>query len=592
MHHKSYKKYRRRYFIMILFQIPIILIILSPVSIIKCNVYMSKCIENILEHISVKHITLWVYMEKDVLLSIPHIRISDSNQLKYMEPSLIDLYILEAENETVSNIYSIKKFGTYNFKTKIIVLVNNIDVTLVQHLLNNYLYNFILIQTKNCSQFIYTAFPYDEENLHKPIYDLYLINKCKYGKLLNNSTVFFNKIPTYWRNTTIDVLAQPKQPFVIINESLVSGLEVDYLNLIKESLKFVVNYNISTYESTGFFNNGYYTDCFGAIYRREVDTAIGYFLGYNFEYKDFEPTVQTFLGKVAWAVPKSNVQPAWRNIANIFSPESWVLIGILLMFMSLMFTILDKQSSNFIKLYLNNSLESLKIYLNMPSTLINSKKLKYLVISFSVLSLIVSTVISGNLVSMLSAVTYEKQIHSLEDIVKAKLKIYAFPNTIRYYDPNNHLEKYVLENSDSNNNHRDYLDKVAYENAATISDTQYILYSQATKYLKENGESLIHLGQSSQTSFLIWYFQKNCPIVENINNALMRIKDRGLQNYFIEKIRHKLNVRYHTAIAKNRQIKALSLNHIFIAFIIIIIGHGIGIIIFCLEMLCNLFLKL
>lgn len=270
-----------------------------------------------------------------------------------------------------------------------------------------------------------------------------------------------------------------------------------------------------------------------SLFHKEINSLL--FLGVNNETleKYFEASVSIFPVEGGWFVPIAKQIGQWENITIIFEPIVWLSILIVLITNGIAWWILGRNREKEAP-YKELSLclmGSLYILLQGSLAIPKAWKLRFVVIIWSISSLMLFTAHQCQLTGILTSPMYEHQISNTKELVDSKLGCgYYEPLKVLFSDKTNRVYQKMLEKHVNCDLTMECANRTAFQrDVAVLKNRREIQYLIPKWYLSKNGKPLLYSFKENQ--FSLWgkiYAIRGFPIMPKMNEYLLLLRANGL----------------------------------------------------------------
>lgn len=520
----------------------------------------AHCLEYIVEKYRKPQDYTAIWGKSAIKLKSPVIILSDKMELELLSHQRATHYIVEVEDNLRDILEIIGEQSIFQANAYFIVLCKSITSNMFLYLSQRYIHNVIVILMEDEKDTIYTFDPYSNENLNFPNLAYFVIDECKNGELTKNNELFLDKIPTMWRNTTLNISLFDIPPFVNranIDSRFNEGLEISLYKDIKEKLKFNISYT-DRFKAWGSKSNGVYSHALGAIKNRTIHSGIGFFHLKMGGTQDFDVTLPILLDGPTWIVPKAQGKPFWKSMLHIvrylWCPTLITLAASIAIWITAC-KVLHVRSYDPIMI----GIELFGITLTQPP----KSKSKHF--TFKILlhccywfSLVFTTLFTSKMIVILAVQMDEYQIDTLEGIYERGYKFGLYPDSISYFENSTDvLEKKIMEDYIICDLGLSCLNKTAFNrDMATTRVRSTVAFLTPIYYLDDDGRPLLHITNSVIINiYAHWYFQKGFPIFDQINDLIWKLKGSGVLIKYYKLLIDKLIIEYSSAVT-GRKLKS------------------------------------
>ncbi|XP_044758789.1 uncharacterized protein LOC123316665 [Coccinella septempunctata] len=464
-------------------------------------------------------------------ITSPTYQINMNEYLELEGINMPDMYLFDLDEYNLSDfIISTYRHRFFNPRAKFILVGSELNYTIPEILICNFILNVIFIEKS--TEIIFTIFPYDERMLHNPSKDWWKISSStECTKEVFFQTLFQQKIPKIWNNSTISLMYIGFVPFIICSECEERGSLIDILEESVTHLNLTVEYNELKYNGSDFEEYDR-----NMILEKKYEISLGDYTDLKLD--NLYPHDYTIL---FWVVPVPEEMPRWKYLFTVFSKQVWIVWIITFVTLVLTCFIISSMSSRMPSPYrlLTDAATIIKMSLEQSADLnsfSHSESILSILIYF--FTCIMTAIYKSRFLYLLVGFNYEKIINSVEDIMDHNLTICS-PMLTAVQGP--FLETERKQNYfNSHYIHCDFGDTV-YTRVATERDVTFVDNAEALNYLQSNyiddqGKSLFRkveqpIISSPFGSTLI----KGHPITENLNRYFMLLDQHGIKKLIISR---------------------------------------------------------
>ncbi|KAI2474015.1 Ionotropic receptor 131 [Diabrotica virgifera virgifera] len=498
--------------------------------------------------------------------------------IKKMSTMIPDVYVVSGNISEILNV--LQKSEMLANTNYFVFCVQNIDQHNIRNTLDKYFISRAVFITLNDKNNYYEIYKMTESMQHELIDTCPKHNDIKLYRKQNITIGFLKKFKN------LNVLYNIAPPFVI---SSTKGIHIELLRVIGKHLNVKTHF-IKLKKVAGavgispeFINNRTY-DLYGALFSLRFVGQLNY----------IDLSVPVTEDKIVLITPRVLLTNNWTIFYGEFSNSVWIYFVVLLISVSLVIFLIDY----LIPEKKENDILSFLLYLLFEGTInVHTRKkcVKIIVINYLLFVLIFSTIYKSHMFNILRKDNSYNPIKCRKDILKFNFQTcmpspVVFDSFKQSEDP---IEQYLGWYSEPV--YKDYwgcMNMTAYEqNAVSLKSLKILKYVVPNKYLDENGYPYINILEDDYHfyAYFRFGFRKGHPLLEIFNKKLIILKETGFIQY-----QYKLyEQQFQKAVAKaaeaqkkhNFNFKALKLStlqSVFFAYFALI---GIGILVFCLEIL-------
>lgn len=399
----------------------------------------------------------------------------------------------------------------------------------------------------------------------------------------NNAILFRSQPITDMRGRNVPMDYSEWQPLVMSsdrNDSAMSsqnleGIEIRLMKTVAERTNFTINFQRYKNELKG---HGYLGANWIAI--RDLPYV--------------DATWTHFTGAVTWFVPRERAIPLWQGLIKIFSPSFWLLVFLAYVLGSLIFWVLgnthagEKETASFRNIIL--------IFMNTLGMMVSesvSKKPKHIrsrifFFLWFLHCMQVNNAYQSSLIGFLTNPGVLPRINDLDNLLESGIALgiqggmeELFSDTS---DPRNKriLKSYI----NCNENNMDMcLNRMAYEGDLAVAAGRVGLEFLAhTKYRKDGKPLYVPFKDNIQQGHMVIYLRKGSILLERINSIVLRLRNAGIFDKWVNDIRRKFGKHFDSALLEDEYC-VLTLEHLEGAFYLLLLGMLFSITVWFLEII-------
>jgi hypothetical protein len=458
---------------------------------------------------------------------------------------------------------------------------------------------------------VYTWFPYrDRSNCYNStevhLLDLWLMEGS--GHFALNNFLFPNKIKNGLNNCPVVVSTTQRHPFVerayytntegSVETVYRTGWDIGLLNILKDAMNMSVRFLAPTANGIGtWLDNGTYLGVIGDLTCNRADIALaGLPLIAPFVDRADHSVVYS-RSKFIWLVPCARRLLGWGNVFRMFSYALWLCV-FLSLFVAAGFSCLlakcsacgtTRRSAGY-----NNLSEALcnivAVFLGLGvSSVPRTSALRVFFLAWICHCMAVNTVVQSYFTSFIVKSDLERQESSLDDILKSAMEYGFLPQYDKFFAMNAFYENVLRERKDCT---REWscLRRLAYDKDFAMLFSE-IRYETDVKYRyldKLTSRMLVcRIPEPFVSFYYCLYTPKGHHLLERINAVLRRINQAGLYSKVEHLYAHELSV---AAQVNDKEVPddeycPFSLQHMRIAFCVLLVGQVLAVLTLLLEML-------
>lgn len=509
----------------------------------------------------------------DQIVSVIKIKTIYSN----FEPKIIETEKYESYILIIKNKYHFDKLFTNFYKSEV---WNNKAKYLIIFSISK--------ERNNLTEYIFNlTSKYNLYNINILIHgDIFTYFPYKKGLCGNNtspeklSKIFYpNKITNNLQGCPIKLSGVQIIPYVLditVNKDdpRNAGLETTIIYNILERLNFTQIHLKNPYPHWGYMlPNGDFTMSYRMLFTKEVDIIFGMMIGNDTMSKYFDVTVPHIDTTAVWFVPVALPIAQWKNLTVIFDKIVWGAILMIMLANGVTWYILGRnreKSPSFTEI----SLCLMGSFLTLLQGGVETPKhwnLRFLVVIWSMASLLLNTAHQCQLTGILTSPLYEHQISNVKEMVDSNLN-YGFYPILKslYEDSTNLAHKKLLHNYKPCPLTVECMNRTAFNrDFATVKNKREASFLMSKYYSFPSGKPMLYNFEKSE--FVVWckyYLAKGFPFLEKINYKILLLQSSGL----ISKWERDLVVGSNNKI-EVAKLEPLTLNHLQGAFFLLLFGN-------------------
>lgn len=523
-------------------------------------------------------------------------------------------YIIQIrkKDELKSHIENLKKYRSWNPHAKLIVIstamFNNVSEVvsgIVEVLWSAKVTDGIILlhNSDDMSNYgVYSWFPYSSGNCGNDFYKIINLDNCTFGYYEKNVNLFPSKIPKKLNGCPVRVRVVQWPPYVMPPKDHIvgteiydfdEGLEVNLINTISERADFKIIYSMSnTSQNFGTVNsNGTTTGIFSALKQEKADIALGSLALSEARGEEFDFSSTYHIESLTWCVPHAKSQPSIEKLTNTLKTETWIVLVIAYLSCSILvwgLSIFEKRELKFYKRLPNVMQHTLSVILGMAvKTLPKTLLVRLFLFMWIFSSLVMDIYYTTFMISTLTGSSYSGQIHTLDEILDNKLKLYLMPNTIQYFNGSSWQMKTILKEWNNCTHIHECLARVAYQKDSAICIPRLYMEYAYNGYVDVNKQPLVYYFRDSVVSYPItMYMAKGYPLKQRINELVERIISAGFITAWEQKVfdyKWKNASVFAEESTEEPEQKWLTIYHLEAVLYSLAFGHSLAVVVFVME---------
>jgi len=525
------------------------------------------------------------------------------NSDKHGNYILMARYHGEDLSEVREQIYQLESLPAWNSRAKFVVVAEENNARPSDKMLKDILKEFwklnvfnvvILSPTERTSTStsvgVYTWFPYRlpsgrcGELLQLVLLDTYLAAGNTTDRFLNDSPIFEQKIPYNLNGCSFRVSTLKFHPFIIFDNSTLDGSEIRLILSIADKMNVTLKFSVSLApERKGQqLPNGTWTGLRGEIIYGLSDMIFGHILTNLDDHLLFDDTIIYSSDKFSWYIARADPYPRWLSMARVFTPETWLVLLIVIPVAAFVMKCLSQRGGNEIWSYVKCALSFWAVLHGAGTDVPYSPTLRVFFLSWVIYSLAVNTVFQAYVTSYLVDPGLQHQIDNAEELYESNA-VFAFPDTIDKFLTEDLLDKLKPRIQADPVVCLDYVsDK---DNFATVAGKKLVSFFSENLAQRGTKHEIFQFREDMFQLSTVMLLPKGSPFLELMNDILTHLLEAGLIDKW-----------YKDIIIEN-QIKAgvreipfliddyvpLSLSHLQASFIFLSLGLGISSVVLLVE---------
>lgn len=408
-----------------------------------------------------------------------------------------------------------------------------------------------------------------------------------------NNACFKNLFPEklsnfYGCSLFIATFQQPPFMYLENDTNKISGKDGNLAKLIADVLNASLVIRVPKEHEWGQYKNKNWTGCLGEIFKTRVHFAMCNAPLTSNLYGNFQVSYPYYYMEVVWTAKVPPLVPSWQKILQPFNlPLKFTILSLFLGIILLNMLRKTKFFNNIRRVCnitppkRNSLFYAWLLFLGLPLEKFSSRKhFKIIILAWIWFSFVIRCAYQVTLVTSLKSITYNYNLRYDSDILK-----YPFGGMSSIRD-------YFIEDKDFYENWTSVDMQKAYKLLDEIMEekTDFVLALNKDTILHHAAE---HIGSKRiqvidnciVNSPIVLYFRKHSPMTDPIAKIMNAALECGFIQYSYQtnwkRQKHLLNSHY----AYNLQ--PLTLDNFSGCFFLLIIGYGISILYFVLEVVCH-----
>ncbi|CAG9857812.1 unnamed protein product [Phyllotreta striolata] len=306
----------------------------------------------------------------------------------------------------------------------------------------------LLVEPTNTSTFlVYSWEPYSDKGCGGDYSNIFLIDRCSFGVVEENSSWFNDKITfSGFNNCSLKASFIVWPPFVTTESPIfrksdfeaTQGIEVNLINMIAENLNLFVEYTSGGTAWGAVFLNGTVTGDFKLLAEDAIDIVLGGYtntFGCSLLFDCSNSYIQEVL---VWCTPHEPVLLGLLPMIKILSKEVWIGLSLLYFIATYFAWTLAKQSNKEISSYKqleNVAIRNFLILIGLTADVLpRSKGARFFTGVLMLFSLHLNMLYTSYLTSTLSSPIFKEKYKNLESIYEFGLNTYFVPEYKNFFN--------------------------------------------------------------------------------------------------------------------------------------------------------------
>ncbi|XP_062556566.1 uncharacterized protein LOC134221390 [Armigeres subalbatus] len=532
---------------------------------------------------------------------------------QFIDHKLTDFYVIVADEmeKLYRAMHYVSSAYAFNPRGKFVILYNNpndrgnesqfalevLNLMFIGHHSVNVLVAFAVdMMTYN----IYTGDPYhgtqNDCGQMKALKVATVANGTFRNRLLAIAAIRMPKVPAEMESCTFNLCTRVASPF--INEGCETGLEIEIMRLLQESMKFNVNISCSTMERGELMDDDItWSDLLGKLRDDECDIIAGSFYPDYDVHMDFAGTSLYYQDYYTWFVELAGLESRWKVLLIIFEIPTWELIALTLLISSISWFLIGSSlpETHAHKVLSTCFLNTWCVLLGISTSnrpMYNSLRIFFIALALYGLNL--TTIYTSLLINFFASPPRKHQIDTMDEILAANFQIggrMEYEDWFQNGDENDLQVSRLYDNSDDFQPSHENLKAVFLGERVVLASRMYVKSS----HFKDN----VHgLNQDTFATQLEMIMEKGFPLLPKFNRIISNLNDMGITEKLfhdfmfnvtiLEKIEDILNPDDddHSLNSGGNEI-VLTTDHLQSAFFFFFVGVVISTVVFFGEVIYN-----
>lgn len=509
-------------------------------------------------------------------LDVPSLMYSSSKKIVFdslMEKP--DMYVVDlSEIQLTESMDTLKKITILNPRAKFIFIVEILELHMLKLLSVIFVWKVLFVH--RVSGNISTYFPYKTGSLHDSNIETVNIGNCFDNcdyHFIDDFSVFFKHSPVKFC-----FLYEPGYQIGIDEEQ--KGINLDLFDLLSDRMGLKSEWHLADFPSTGDFSSfrvkhlgtNEICDCFVNLYA----------------WADYDFVPPFLFDEVVFYVPVPFQIPRWQYLMKPITFDIWwywILASVILTIVWSSACYIFEGRYGFMQV-ITIFIVNFEFFIERSHNLLKSKfskEIVYCLMFFQ--AFLLNMIFKCNFQLVLSGLSYENPIESLEDMVENGLifGVFGFPellSIIRAMDV--HYEDYIMSHYEICDNSLNCINRASvYRNIGVENSLRFFQYHQKY-FLDETGKPLLvklqnPLQHISTTVIL--------PLGHPLTGVFSRNVANAVNHGFLEYILRKYDKERMFILPYSTQVSKLTFDHILAATILLICGLLVGFLSFIIELI-------
>ncbi|XP_026481290.1 uncharacterized protein LOC113388099 [Ctenocephalides felis] len=538
----------------------------------------------------------WQVLTKYVALDHSHWKI-------HLERTSAYILLIQSQEDFEENLLLLQNLPTWNPEAYFIILfidtdnfLDNIVIYVMQKLWSLYVINCVILMPDDYDIHtfnIVTWFPYENGSCGDELFNYTVINHCVDGKMKYEENLFPVKIPNDMLACPIKVIAIIWPPFVLpvndfeveddVDIPFTNGYEVLLLQVLEKyyNCRFVFR-SFSVHENWGIVSdNGTCTGMYEYLYQRKADIAIGGNFPESSIHKYFDYSTHYLQDPQVFVLPLAGLAPGWINFYNILPPFVFLASTSALVIASVLFFLLAKHSNDYslFKTMIGSILTLYSLALtNFMGKFPKYYALRMLLVFWFGLNVNLYAIFQIGLINTYTFPLQEYQISSEDEIVQSGLAVVGIDTTLFVFSHSNDSNsKYIVDHFKELPAKRSLEYIADFKNVTTFTSQLFL------SYVSEDLLRKVYVSNEPVITFPIeMLYVKGFPFKTNFDRVISTCVAAGLFGKWKLQV-HESNTVNETEILDDEIKIRITLSEISGAFVLLVIGYVIAIIVFIVE---------
>lgn len=504
-----------------------------------------------------------------------------------------NIYILNLNDDVLSDVLiTLEAYKILNSEGKYLLITADTSKENVKLLTDRYISRILIVNEGDDFIETFTYNPYQTENAHVPNLSVSQTNRCS-----NSMVAWFQKPPKRWTETTVNLAYFDMPPYCKMKDGKITGFEADLLAVIRDILKFKINFQHYTKWGYIYYPHGSYSGALKDMKSGKIDGGIGLFRQMMYAEHDFETSYAFTQETVLWTLPLILISN-WQRVLLILSVHVWVVVLALFLLISLLSYLLHKiKLEDHQRSFFNCVVDTYKMSLGMSIGTAHSLPSMLLENGWRIGILIITSLFTSKLIIVLTEDSHQKKLETVEEVVNSDLKIGLFDGLQYIFENSEYpIETKIYENFIPCPSGPSCVNRTAFQqdmaNSRGLWTTEIIIPQY---YLDEEGKPIIYFMRNHPINrYLIsWLFSKGFPLFPQIDNLLLRLDAHGIISKGYDDVEYLIRLIESSAMNKRNSMytRPIQTHQLFALFVIYFIGLGLSTVVFVFELVQKRYAK-
>lgn len=297
-------------------------------------------------------------------------------------------------------------------------------------------------------------------------------------------------------------------------------------------------------------------------------------------HKEFDYTITYLYDCLAFYCPVAQDVAPWKNLLYIFKFRLWIILGFVFISITVLITIVEMfvTTNTLMYNFVESMLRTFRLHLAQAVTVTdNNKVLQNFLLCISLYGLIISNAYQSGIISVLTKSIKEDQATNMKELIGNK-KFSFYREALRLIPDDKPEYQYIRENFVDCRNISKCLNQAAFErDVCVLTNRLAVQYLVPGSYLNSAGELLLYEIEKMNSFHTELTVRKRHYITQHLDRYIGRLTAGGI----IVRWKEELHTPYFTP---DKQQTLITLTGLQGVFILLVIGHVVGLITFVCEL--------